>query len=433
MFGGLFTFLATAVGAPAAAPAPAEAPAVAAASIEELRRPKKQWLAAEHDIAICLCAGHIDLVSAISLTCTKQRLHQVLSPWLRGLRSGQLQPHEPVCRLWVAADAVRKLENLTELRIGGSRLDARWLRGAVTGHALVARNVLDLRGAMSSTSLVLISFALTTVACHACRHSAVSRVVLPGGTAVDLRGRTLDVSKRSLGDEGASGVAGVLAGALMPQLRDLHLSLNKLTDLAMHSLGAAIESGALVALRVLRLSENRIGPAGARAFAISTKAERLPALTTLSFDGNQIGDAGVRALAESLSRGGLPALEELGLVRNGLTDVTPLVEAIAGGELPMLRRLLLQHNQLGEGSLRGLHDTVEASKPKPGVRDPRSPTKLAPHDHDADAEGVAVRVRGLYRESKEDAHVRMNLLTGPSMPARVIRRTRPGAGVEASA
>ena len=392
---------------PWAAPATAAVPPATASLADEPKMGKyyepqmgKCWLAVEFDKSLCFAAGYGDLVSALALACCKKRLRSALSPWLRGLRWGQLLAHEPVTRLRVAADAILKLEHLQELRVGAfDRLDARWLRTAVA-----SRNILDIRGLINATSSVQLAFAFATIACRACRSGAVSRVVLHGGCDVDLRGRALNLSKKSLGDEGASSVAGALAGASMPQLRELNLSLNKLGDPAMQSLGAAVKSGALSSLRVMRLSENRIGAVGARAFAEAiTGGQRLSALTLLSFDGNQLGDAGVAALAGPLGDGALPALEELGLVRNGITAVAPLVAAIAKGEMPLLRRLLLQHNQLGDGALRDLVDTVGSAKPKPGVHDVRSPPHrprdgLTPLPEAADgANGVAVRIRGVFQ------------------------------------
>ena len=392
---------------PWAAPATAAVPPATASLADEPKMGRcyepqmgKCWLAAEFDKSLCYAAGYGDLVSALALACCKKRLRSALSPWLRGLRCGLLLAHEPVTRLRVAADAILKLEHLQELRVGVfDRLDARWLRTAVA-----SRNILDIRGLINATSSVQLAFAFATIACRACRSGAVSRVVLHGGCDVDLRGRALNLSKKSLGDEGASSVAGALAGASMPQLRELNLSLNKLGDPAMQSLGAAVKSGALSSLRVMRLSENRIGAGGARAFAKAiTGGQRLPALTLLSFDGNQLGDAGVAALAGPLGDGALPALEELGLVRNGITAVAPLVAAIANGGMPHLRRLLLQHNQLGDGALRDLADTVGSAKPKPGVHDVRSPPHrprdrltLLPEAADG-ADGVAVRIRGVFQ------------------------------------
>ena len=98
----------------------------------------KCWLAVEFDKSLCFAAGYGDLVSALALACCKKRLRSALSPWLRGLRWGQLLAHEPVTRLRVAADAILKLEHLQELRVGAfDRLDARWLRTAVA-----SRNIL---------------------------------------------------------------------------------------------------------------------------------------------------------------------------------------------------------------------------------------------------------------------------------------------------
>ena len=57
----------------------------------------------------------------------------------------------------------------------------------------------------------------------------------------------------------------------------------------------------------------------------------------------------------------MPSLEVLTLNRNMLTSADALTKAIASGEAPQLRRLLLQHNRISDQSLRELQTTVNAS------------------------------------------------------------------------
>ena len=90
----------------------------------------------------------------------------------------------------------------------------------------------------------------------------------------------------------------------------------------------------------------------------------------------------------------MTALEELGLSRNGITDISPLIDAISGHSLPQLKRLLLQSNALGDGMLRRLHDAIAFTKPHQ-----RSASGSAKSSRDED--GSAVRIRGVFKSAEQ--------------------------------
>ena len=347
--------------------------------------------------ALCFCAGHGDLLAAIALACVNRDMKRVLSPWLHKLQWAVVRPQDPVSRLLSAADAACALR-LHKLRIGSSWLDVRWLQAAAS-----SRRVLDLRGTTNGAASTQIYFALTAVACHICQSGIVSRVILhtsnSQGCNVELRSRTLDLSKRGLGDDGCSCAAGVLAGTESGQLRDLLLAQNKLTNASMLSLTAAIASGRLASLRTLRLSNNRLGSAGLRALAnvlVSGGNNLLPMLAIVHMDGNAVGNAGAAALADALASGSLPMLEELGLGRNGISLVLPFVRAIASGGASQLRRLLLQGNDVTDDSLRALQDAMVTFRPL------RCRNSVVASEHEAakdefnPAGRVAVRLRRVF-------------------------------------
>ena len=236
-----------------------------------------------------------------------------------------------------------------------------------------------------------------------------------------------------LGDVATAALLGALAGGHTPNLREVILTSNKITDAAMDSFAAAIATGGLASLKVLALGENKIGPLGIARFVVSlvgreelTELSELPQLTELSeeaasaiqghrkarsrhqpeeptcrlmsltrlvLDGNQLGDQGVASLAAPLACGALPMLEHLGLSRNNIKDPTPISRALETGESPMVRKILLQQNPLHNGATQMLHDAVGASTPK------ATPTLASTRGGQVDEgpTGVAVRVRRSFQ------------------------------------
>lgn len=343
--------------------------------------------------AMCFVGGYLDLLSAVALSRIDVSMHRVLLPWLRQLEMAHVRVEDSGMRLLQAADVAVSLPRLAELFVGPYAMPMRWLRSS----SVAARQILDLKALVAKIRNPTAAFAVAAVACRLARSGAMRRVVL-NGCEVDLRGRKLDFGARSVPIDvtAAASICGVITGASTPQLRDLLLHQNKIGDAGAVALAAAIASGSLSLLKTLTLGENRIGPIGAAALANAMVPKRkkttsatsqpwpLDALAKLSFDGNFLGDEGVAALAKPLAAGALPSLEVLGLNRNAIQDIGPLTEAISSGEAPSLRKLLIQHNRLGDRALRNLHDTIGAASGDTG------PSAV-------DSDGIAVRLRGLYQ------------------------------------
>ena len=371
--------------------------------------------------------GHLDLLSVVSLACVNRGTKRVLSNYLKGVKAVRIDADEPASRLRAAAQVAAKLPQLLDIFIGVHRLDVRWMRSSSVGN----KSLLDLSAATSSVrGQPLAAFTLAFVACQlASTKGSIKRVVPAKACEIDLIGRKLDLKAKDLGDVATAAVFGALAGANTPNLREVSLAQNKLTDASMEVLAAAIASGGLSQLKSLGLGENKIGPGGMAWLVVSlvgkeelTELAELPqlpelseeaylalggdrrsrrlvercsatsgfsSLVSLNFEGNLLGDQGAAALAAPLACGAFSSLEVLSLSRNGITDPSPITRAIATGEAPMLRRLLLQQNPLSSGATQELHDTVAASTPKP------VPTLASARGgkFDEAPTGVAVRVR----------------------------------------
>lgn len=388
--------------------------------------------------AICFVAGHLDLLSAVALSCVDSGTHRILSKWLKGLRSVHVRTTEKASRLNAVAVVASRLPHLVEIFVGSYRLDVRWLRNADAQ----AKQVLDLASTtVGARGSPLAAFQMCFIACRmaSAKRTGVRRVVPAKACEIDLHARKLDLKAKELGDIGSAALLGAISGGNTPNLRELVLTQNKLTDAVMEPLAAAIASGGLEGLKGLSLAENKIGASGIARLVVSlvgrdalAELSELPelhklsqeaasaieggrrsrllnperdgahdggltSLTSLVLDGNQLGDDGVGSLAAPLACGSFPALEYLGLSRNNITDPSPIERAIAAGELPMLRRLLLQQNPLKNGATQAIHDTVAASTPKPmnslasarGGQCHQPPT------------GVAVRVRKSFQPISE--------------------------------
>ena len=64
---------------------------------------------------------------------------------------------------------------------------------------------------------------------------------------IDLLARKLDLKALELGDVGTAALLGALAGGHTPNLREVILTSNKITDAAMDSFAAAIATGGVMA------------------------------------------------------------------------------------------------------------------------------------------------------------------------------------------
>ena len=340
----------------------------------------------EPHAAICFAAGYCDLISAVALACVNKSTARVVPLWLRSLKAVRVSADVPTAKLCDTARIATRMVHLQYLYVAGFKLDVRWLRSKIGAPAL---DLTSLTGAPQMSPHA--AYTLSLLACRLAQSSALRRVSL-NGCAIELQTRKLDLKAKELGDTCTGAIAGVLAGARMPNLRELLLPQNRLTAAGVAPLSEAIASGALSGLKTLALGENRLGASGAAILASAMHGPEDPgcaSLMTLNVEGNQLGDKGIAAFAEPIAAGALPSLEVLNLSRNDVSDPTPLSDAIAAGEVPYLRRLLLQHNRLAEDKVRSLHDTIGASKPKPTPPSSRSASAQTPT-------GVGVRTRSLF-------------------------------------
>ena len=401
------------------------APAVAEAAPEEAAPPtppaaqvplKERKVVPGRESALCFVGGHVDLLTAFNLACVDASTYLVLSPWLRTLRAAHVRADEPAKRLRLAAAAAASLPQLTELYVGGCALEVKRLKGEDKSGS--SRTVLDLAACLGKANITRpqVAFAVTTVACTLAKGcTALRKVVAWRATEVDLVGRKLELGARNLGDAGFGAVCGVLAGMAGPRLanlREIDFHSNKLSDAAMVPLAAAVAGGGLSQARHLGLGDNRIGPAGARTLAEATAfddkdplaaiaSRPLGTLTSLNLEGNVLCDEGVASLGSALGSGAMPSLEVLTLNRNMLTSADALTKAIASGEAPQLRRLLLQHNRISDQSLRELQTTVNASM----LKAPQPTHAERPRASADPPTGVAVHIKRIFRRYDEERFV----------------------------
>ena len=156
-----------------------------------------------------------------------------------------------------------------------------------------------------------------------------------------------------------------------------HLHLNgKLSDGdTLRDFLIFIASGALPKLEKLFLDENEIGDAGLIAFAEALKSPRgaLGSLVTLWLEQNRIGKKGMQAFSSAIATGALPLLEKLILSGNAIGDagLFALVDAVKPssanprGALPRLEQLLLDSNAIGDAGLISLADAVKPTPESP--------------------------------------------------------------------
>jgi len=141
--------------------------------------------------------------------------------------------------------------------------------------------------------------------------------------------RQLDVSSNSIGDDGMAALSSGLARGLLPNLLDLCLAGNQITDLS--ALCQAVDAGALCMARTIDLSENWIGDAAVNMLAevvtpgqattsssiasgsnaVASRPPPLAALKTLQLVNNFVGADGASSLAAALHDGALPLLRSL--------------------------------------------------------------------------------------------------------------------------
>ena len=101
------------------------------------------------------------------------------------------------------------------------------------------------------------------------KRTGVRRVVPAKACEIDLHARKLDLKAKELGDIGTAALLGAISGGNTPNLREVVLTQNKLTDAVMEPLAAAVASHGLEGLKGLSLAENSIGASGIARLVIS--------------------------------------------------------------------------------------------------------------------------------------------------------------------
>jgi hypothetical protein len=147
---------------------------------------------------------------------------------------------------------------------------------------------------------------------------------------------SLKADRRSLGGDGAEGLAYLLAGSSMPRLEVLTLSCNALGDLGVATLADALSLA--IPLRHLDLASNSVGAVGTAALAHAMNRGALPKLTGLVLKNNDINDQGALALAKAPHE----RLEWLSLSRNQISEEGALaLAAPQHAQSPLAGPLLL--------------------------------------------------------------------------------------------
>ncbi|MFG2292153.1 gala protein [Streptomyces sp. NPDC048603] len=163
----------------------------------------------------------------------------------------------------------------------------------------------------------------------------------------------------SIGDEGASALAGALSADPGHHLRTLYLGCNRIGPRGVAELAGALAGDSSV--RALWLKRNPVSTEGARALAGLLR--RNSALRTLDLVNTGLGAEGVRLLLDALTERDAP-LERLFLGGNGLgPDAAPLLAALireAG-----VRELYLPANHLGDEGAAVLAAAAAADPDRP--------------------------------------------------------------------
>jgi len=134
-------------------------------------------------------------------------------------------------------------------------------------------------------------------------------------TLLEMLGASRKLTFNRLGwvDDDACRLALVLP--LAPQIRELHLAANEISDKSLLMLTQSL--GALGNLEVLNLSSNRIGDPGAsRLSGAFTDGVLKSSLKSLDLSANHIGDKGALTLAASISGGALVQCKKVNLKGN---------------------------------------------------------------------------------------------------------------------
>ena len=131
----------------------------------------------------------------------------------------------------------------------------------------------------------------------------------------------LSLVRNQLTDAGLETLRPLLAGRLSQQLTNFAYG-GGVTAAGVSTLVALLADGHLANLEDLSLSDNKLSDAGAKGLAAALSDGKLPKLGVLQVNGNAIGDAGAEALAAAVRGGGGASLRMLIVGRNAFGDAS---------------------------------------------------------------------------------------------------------------
>ena len=131
----------------------------------------------------------------------------------------------------------------------------------------------------------------------------------------------LSLVRNQLTDAGLETLRPLLAGRLLQQLTEFGYG-GGVTAAGVSTLVALLADGHLANLKNLNLSDNKLSDAGAKGLAAALSDGKLPKLGVLQVNGNTIGDAGAEALAAAVRGGGGASLRKLIVGGNAFGDAS---------------------------------------------------------------------------------------------------------------
>jgi Ran GTPase-activating protein (RanGAP) involved in mRNA processing and transport len=158
--------------------------------------------------------------------------------------------------------------------------------------------------------------------------------------------QALVLSENRIGRVGAASIA-ALALPRLTSLAELALSDNRLDSPGLHAVAEAIGAGCTPSLR--RLLLGRVGADAAAASALAAALGKVPGLEELVLSHNDVRDEGASSIAAALAAS-CPRLEKLDLVSCGLGNAGARALAGALSRAPLLTRLGLRGNEIGDGA-----------------------------------------------------------------------------------
>lgn len=167
--------------------------------------------------------------------------------------------------------------------------------------------------------------------------------------------RSLDFTRSSIGDNGASVLARMLVGNTT--LKKLNLFNNKITSMGAVAIGEILGRSVL---EDLDLGSNEIGVVGVHAIAIGDRA--ITALKTLNLSKNSISDRGAAIIGAGLGTMRLASLEELNLSSNNITSegAVAIAESIVTNDV--LTSVHLKFNQVSTNGAIRLQEVLSGNR-----------------------------------------------------------------------